>query len=172
MCEPVTTSIAVGSSALSYVQQKKQASHQNKVNELNRENAVESLGLEYGGLSGEQRAEAARAAQSIADVRREAEQAKGRVSAAAAEAGVAGASVDAVLDDFEAQEGRHVAAVLLNEQAARANIQRRKQGARIGASGKLASATPVAGPSLMAAALGAFADSYQSHLQIEANKKE
>lgn len=172
MCEPVTTALFIASAASTAAQQSQQAKQQNKIAALNRENAVKSLGLEYQSLGAEERAEALRAAQSIAAVREEAMLARGRVGAAAAEAGVSGASVDAVLDDFTAQEGKHVTAVLQNERIATANIERRKKAAEIGTSGRLASSMDVQGPNLLGLALGAFADSYSTHLSIEAAKEK
>jgi hypothetical protein len=167
MCEPITL---IGGAA-SFLQKKAQANQQNATAEFNRGKALESNALTQQALGAEGRQEQARAGQAIAAVRRDAEKARGRVTAGAAGAGVKGASVDAVLDEFERQEGQMVTDTLMNEQFALANIERQKKAGSIATSGRLAANQDVMGPSLFASALDTFATSYALKTQIDANKK-
>lgn len=135
--------------ALQLIQARKSVSNQNKIQALNRENITKATGLEYGALNSQARAEAERAAVAVADVARDASLARGNVTAAAADSGVSGASVDALLNDFSATEGRYMTAITLNEQLALANIERQKKSVEIGGSGKLNSSLNIEKPNLM-----------------------
>lgn len=167
MCDPVTL-VAGG---MSFLQQKKVAEQKNATAEFNRDNAIRLNALTQQSLGSEGRQAQAKAAQAISAVRRDAEKAKGRVTASAAGAGVKGASVQAVLDEFERQEGQKVTDTLLNEQFALANIEREKISGQVTTSGRLAQNQGVQGPNLFASALNTFAASYALKTKIDASKE-
>ena len=179
MCFPLPVALAVASAAASaagsaanYAQQSAQADAMNETNQAvaarNQKLAHASSSLQYQSLDERIEQERTKAAFEGSRIARESVQARSRVTAAAVEAGVKGGSVDALLADFERQEGEYLTAVKLNESMQEAQISREKAGVRLGLEGRLISSTPglVARPSLLAASLSAFGSAVSSGVQV------
>lgn len=168
MADPVSATLIIGSAAAQFQQSYEQAKAAGVAADINSNAAVESAGISYESLDARAREEATRAGLTIARVRADAMNAKGHVAVAAASSGVKGGSVQAVIDDFTSQEGKRVTAAILNEQYARANVEREKQGVKLATQSKLASSMAPVGPSLFNAALSAFAGVASNEAQIKA----
>jgi hypothetical protein len=113
MCNPIAMGVLMGGqAALSYAGQKKAAKasweYQNQVFQQNKQIADAAAFNQYRGM--QQRIAQEREAMSmeILNARRQAFQAMAQGRAAAGEAGVAGASVSALLSDFERQQAETI----------------------------------------------------------------
>lgn len=177
MCTPMALGITAGAasmagSAANYAQQSGQADAQNARNQevaaRNQKLARETTKIQYISLDERIEQERTKAAFEASSIARDSVQARSRVSAAAVEAGVKGASLDALLADFERQEGEYLTQVKLSEAMQEEQIDREKQGIRLGLEGRLVSSTPdlVARPSLLGSALSAFGSSLSSGVSV------
>ena len=170
MCDPVSIglsaaavsgALSIGNTLTQAAQASQQQEFQNQIAERNRQLALQSQQNTFSQLGDLQAQQAAAAAAEISSIRRESELAQSTVAAGAAEAGVGGASLTAIFDDFERQESEFVTAQELNLQFAQQQAQTEKVAAQIGTSGRLIAALPsqVPRPNLFGAALGTFTSS-------------
>ena len=161
MCEAATIVGGLGSAA-SFIGGTQNANavakHQRQIAARNSANARTAAKNAYYQSQVLELQEAAKAGAEISATAREATQARSTTVAAAAEAGISGNSLDAILDDFSAAQGRHNATVRLNQQYVAENAEIRRQDIRLGLDGRLINSTPspVKRPNFAAAALGAF----------------
>lgn len=109
----------------------------------------------------------------------EGEQGRSTARVAAAESGVAGLSVNALLDDFWRQEGRYTDTIKVNNEFDHKQASIEKQGLRATAEGRVQSVTPfvrepINSPSILAGALGIGSgalDRYSRYKAIERSGK-
>lgn len=171
MCHPaVSAAIAFVSTAVGTVVQSSQASkqqnYQNAIAKRNADLANRAAITQYKALNDQAVQEAIKAGQAITDIARDSELARSRVEAAAVNAGVAGSSVEALLRDFEKQEGDFITATLLNEDFALEQIDLEKESVHTGHEGRLIASTPplIQGPNLLGAAATALSGSYNAYI--------
>jgi|SRR5688572_15217163 len=93
--------------------------------------------------------------------------ARGRVTAAAAEAGVGGNSVDALLEDYSRQEGNYLTALKTQERFTLVDAEFQKKGVQTGLQARLINSAPPARPNLFGQALGAFSSAFNTGLQLD-----
>lgn len=164
MCLPViAAAINVAARGTDYAQQSVLANAQNKVAKRNREGAVRAARLNYDQIAAAENAEVLRARSAVTNIRREAEAARGNVAAGAADAGVAGQSVEDLYIDFERQEGELVEAALLQESIARYRLEGEREAARLSQEARILSAADTAGPNAISAGLNAAVDGYGAY---------
>lgn len=175
MCNPAAASIiaVVASLASTAVQSSvasRQQSFQDALAKRNSDLANQSARTQYKALNDQAIQEAVKAGQAVTDIAKESELARSRVEVAAIGAGVTGSSVDALLRDFERQEGEFIAATLLNEDFAQNRIELEKQSVNTGLAGRLLSAIPnqVQRPNLFGAAASAFSSATNAYLSATA----
>ncbi|WP_448955725.1 virion core protein, T7 gp14 family [Labrys neptuniae] len=134
MCDPITLGIAsfaigAASSVANYMGQQSAADAQNQMYEANRKNAVAAYEEKALGLGQRQAQEMDAAAADKFDTALEARAARATTSVAADQNGVAGATVDGLLRDMYAQEGRYGGRVDTNTDWSMAQIQQDKKSA-------------------------------------------
>jgi hypothetical protein len=106
--------LSIGQAAAGYGAAKKQAAEQNAYYEQNRLNAVAAANDRYAALNNNTIQERKASSQQLIQKRIEALKAKSKAFVASGEGGVTGLSVDALLQDYEAQEGRQLEAIHTN----------------------------------------------------------
>lgn len=113
MCNPIV--IAAASAALQVYSSYGAAKDQNKLYEQNARNANIAAGHDYAALSlqGEQDRQAA--SQDLVRNTIDAERARGRANASATSQGVAGLSIDALLNSITMEEGQNASTVIANK---------------------------------------------------------
>lgn len=167
--------LSLAGSAASFAGQSAYASAVDRANkataERNQDLARKSAANSYEAIGARVAEEEVRAGLEASKIASESLQARGRVSAAAVEAGVKGASLDALLADFERQEGQHLTAISLNEQFVREQSEREKVAQHIGLESRLVASTPpvVQRPNLLSSALGAFSNALSTGLSINSS---
>jgi hypothetical protein len=169
----VGAGLSLGGSAANYFQASASASAQNRLNSKvaarNKELAFRSAADSYRAIGDKVVQEEARSGTELVGVMRDALEARARVKAAATGAGVKGASVDALLMDFERQQGEYSDVLKQNEQFVRAQAEAEKRGIRTGLESRLISTMPskIQAPNLLTSALGAFSSALMTGLQIQ-----
>lgn len=167
MCEPISTTLLIASSAAKYMEEDAHAEQAGIIADLNRETALKAASLQFGAINTRVREEAIKAGTAIEAVRVDSLKAIGHVTTAAAGSGVKGESIEDVIEDFSVQEGKRVTAALIQEDFAKANAEREKKGVQLSTQSKLASSIAPDGPSLFGAALSAFASVAGNEAQIK-----
>lgn len=121
MCDPLTLTavgLATASGVASTIQADQAAKDQNEFNErmfeTNKELATAEAANAHEALVARSRQEREASAQEITHVSREADLARSAGTVAALESGVAGASVEAIIEDFDRQEAEFVNATQRN----------------------------------------------------------
>lgn len=173
MCDAIGIITGIGG-AVSFASQTSSANsleaHQKSISARNVANAnIAARNSYYQSQAGELQ-QAAGAAQDITERSREAVLARSTVVASAANAGVSGNSVEAILDDFSAQEGRYNAAVRLNQIYAEEQGRADRESIRLGHDGRLVSAAPdpVQKPNFATAAFSTFTSVYNASPKLQA----
>lgn len=124
MCEPVTLALVAGglaaaSGGIGIAQADKAGrelnSHNSKMFKENRRNAIEAGADAHEGLSARHAQSAEARAERINSVKKEADAARSTATVAALESGASGASVGALLSDFERQETEFVHTTMGNQ---------------------------------------------------------
>jgi len=181
MCEPLTIAavgVSLAGAAANASSQSANAAAQNRHNAAmslrNQETARQTARNQYDALGARIEQERVRTGEESKKISREAMEARSRVVASAAEAGVAGGSLDALLEDFERQEGEYQALLDLNLEFTEDQAERDKEAARIGLEGRLLSSTPnrIQGPNMLGAALGAFSTALSTGTNVYSNVKK
>lgn len=106
--------LSIAQAGAGFAAANQQANEQNAYYERNRQAALASMRDRYASLSYNTSQEREAASQKLFQKRIEALKAKSKAATAAGEGGVTGLSVDALLSDFEAQEGRNLEAIHTN----------------------------------------------------------
>lgn len=155
MCDALTI-IAGASLALSAGSQVAAAGAQNKASRQNREAAIRARNEDFRAL-GLQEVQIQDAAQeSIMATHRQAQQAEALARVSAGEAGVSGASVEAIIGDIAAQAGRATVNTERNLDASIRQIQQEKRGTAAGAQSRINAVQP-ANPFAVGLGIGAQA---------------
>jgi hypothetical protein len=110
----IGAALSIGQAAAGYGAASKQASEQNAYYEQNRLNAVAAANDRYAALAKNTIDEKMSSSQQLIQKRIEALKARSKAAVAAGEGGVTGLSVEAMLGDYEAQEGRQLEAIHTN----------------------------------------------------------
>jgi hypothetical protein len=148
--------------------------YQQQVYSENARLATEAANMQYDALGARQVQETLAATQSVTEVHRQALEAKGRVRTSAADAGVSGASVDALYSDFERQELDYQTASKRNQAFRDEQFDLERKAVRSGLQSRIASAqpSPVTVPSWFGAFLKIGANvqqSFNDHSTYNAN---
>lgn len=141
MCDPGTI-IAVGSLALGVGSQVVAANAQDKAARQNRADARRAENENFKSLSLQEGQVQDAASVSIMSAHRTAMNADAQTRVAAGEAGVAGASVEAILNDISAQESAFKVQTERNTDATVAQLQQEKRGAAAGAQSRINAVQP------------------------------
>lgn len=149
MCEP--TALAIGSFALDAGGKIAGASAQNKAAAANKQNALLNLRLQNADLSEQVNQETAAARAQTQSIAQAGQAAISTATTSAAESGVAGQSVDALVQEVLRQQGVATDATAQNLENTLDQAQRERQGLAAQAAGQIAS-IPKANP--LATALG------------------
>lgn len=112
----IGAALSIGQAAAGYGAAKKQAAEQQAYFEQNRLNSIQAANDRYAALSANTINERMAASQQLIQKRIEALKARSKAATAAGEGGVTGLSVEALLSDYEAQEGRQLEAIQTNYQ--------------------------------------------------------
>lgn len=170
MCDP--TAMFAASAGLATIQgiaqyQGQDAAYRQSLQQsgLNRDLARTSALGQYADLGRRQTQEREAAAASIDDTARRAAEARASARTAAGEAGVAGASVDALLTDYTRQEYDYQVRVGRNTSNLDTQFTREREGVRLGLQSNLINSQPIAKPNFMAqlpSILGYGLQSFQS----------
>lgn len=112
MCEPISMALAsfamtAGSAVTSFMGASENAKTQNLANKITRQNAIADFGRQDAALGQRQIQEQDAAGARKADVSLKAESARATNAVAAGESGIAGPTVDSLMRDIYAQEGRY-----------------------------------------------------------------
>ena len=110
----IGAALSIGQAAAGYGAAKQQANAQNAYFEQNRLNAVQAANDRYASINANTISERHSTAQEMMKKRIEAIKARAKVATASGEGGVTGLSVDALLGDYWAQEGRQIEALDTN----------------------------------------------------------
>lgn len=165
MCEPISIATAIGGVA-SFASGVSQANavekHQRQIAERNQQNADIAARNAYYQTQLSELQEAAAAGQQIAETAREVSQREATVIASAANSNISGASVDQILDDFAASQGRYNANVRLNQTFVKENAAIQRYEIQLGHDGRIVSSQPpvVRKPDFATAALTTLSNTY------------
>lgn len=130
--------------------------------------ATRAAAQQYGAISASVAEAEARSGLEVEQIAEQSLRATGSVQAAAGAAGVRGASIDQLYQDFRRQEGRAVMASRLNLQFAREQAQREAEGVRLGLESRLAmTATQNNTLSTISGGLGIFGGALGTTLDID-----
>lgn len=140
-------------------------SFQSKVAAQNRALAQRDAILQQGGIQSQIAQAEQRASDATRKVTDQALRARGRVQAAAGEAGIKGGSVDAVLQEFTRQEGRQIAAAELNAQFSREQGERDLEGVTNQLQSNLISSAGPASFDFIGESLNVFGQAFNATLQ-------
>jgi hypothetical protein len=164
MCDP--TSLFAGSMGLSALEaissyQGQAAAYDQSVQQagLNRELATGSALSQYAALAARQTQEREAAAASVDDTARRASEARATARVAAGEAGVAGESVNALLEDYTRQEYDFQVRTSRNSSFLDTQFSRERDATRLGLKSNLLNSQPIAKPSMLNPLIGFGAQS-------------
>jgi hypothetical protein len=134
---------------------KAQREYQEFIYEQNKAITASSLVNQYAAINERQIEEQKKASQEISEIVRQARQAKATSYVSSLEAGVAGLSVDALLDDYTRKESEFITRTQEQQRAVMSQLQREKTGLGFDAYSRIIGATPqpLQGPSIFAAGL-------------------
>ncbi len=105
---------SVGQAAAGYAAASQQADEQNAYYESNRRAAIAAANDKYASINNNTIQEKEAASQKLFEQRIEALRAESKAKVSAGEAGITGLSVDAILGDIQAQQGRRTASIETN----------------------------------------------------------
>lgn len=165
MCEP--TALAIGSFALTAGGEIASHKGQRKAAKENKRAALADLRIQQHDLSLRQQEEQAASAREIDQARRQGREARSFGLATAAEAGVAGLSVDALLGDILRDEVSAVETLETNTTITLDQLQRMKAGAAATAQSNI---NAVQGPSVGATALRIGGSALDTYVNTRARK--
>lgn len=160
-------------SGLNFAQQSAYTSsyndYQRRISERNKELAFQSAKSQYGAIGDKVIEASIKYGSDEQKVSTDALAAEGRVHAAAAEAGVTGNSLDALLNDFERQRGEFIGATEQNKKFLEAQAEREKIGVRLGYESRLINSVPnqLPQPNLFGEALSAFSGAFNQGIQLD-----
>lgn len=171
MCNPMALAIAsfamqAGSTWVQYQSDKASANYQTQLYEANRQQSIIDMQHQLADANTRQLQEQQAAAQSIDERRRKALMEASTAKAAAADRGVSGFTVGALLAQVMGDAGRDVTTIETNRDWNVGQIEREKAGIRSNAISRIHSVAPGIKPSGLAAALkigGAAMSSYGSY---------
>jgi vacuolar-type H+-ATPase subunit H len=106
--------LGIAQAAVGFMGAKAQADAQNAAHEQNRLNAIQAANDKYASINNKAIQERHQASAELLEKKIKAAQARSKAVVAAGEAGISGLSVDAVMGDIFAQEGRQTAAIMQN----------------------------------------------------------
>jgi len=129
--------LGIASSMMEYSAAKSQYAQQMAFNRRNAENAANQAATQYSNLNIKAQQEDLARHQSKFQTGIEAAQAKSTMEVAASQGGVSGLSVDQMLRDLYAQEGRNSAALDANHQMSRHYLEGEKKAAQLGSQGQI-----------------------------------
>jgi len=161
MCDP-TTAIAGASLALSAGSAIAGAKAQDKLAKQNAANAIAARNEDFRALGLQESQLQAQTTETILQNHRTAVNADAQARLSAGAAGVAGASVDAILADISSQESAADVQAQRNEQAQIAQIQQEKRGTAVGAINRIAAVQP-SNPLAVGLTIGAGALDFASN---------
>lgn len=140
------TALSIAGNVQNFMAQSANANAQDKyqkaIYKTNTQIANDAATVQYGQLQRQQIQQHAAAAQSIGDVMAQARAAIGTGTVAAGESGTSGNSVDALLQEFHAEELRHTSSVIQNQTFADQQIATEALGVRSQQQGRILSALP------------------------------
>lgn len=145
MCEPVTTTVAVASFALQAGSALAEHEAQAQASKSNKTNSLAALTQTWGDIGLRQRQEQDAASQQMTETDRLAQSVMSSANAAAGEAGVAGTSVHALINDIQRQGAENKVTTQRNLDASMEQLQREKMGAKATAENRIAAAPPPSG---------------------------
>ena len=154
MCEPATI-IAGASLAIGVGSQVANAKEQDKASKQNKEAALAAMAESWRDLSLREHQEQDAKALTIAQADRQAREADALARVSAGEAGVSGASVDALLSDISADASRFKTTAEQNLDMTITQLQQEKRGVAAGAGNRIA-ASPPSNPFATALQIGAL----------------
>jgi|DEB0MinimDraft_10_1074344.scaffolds.fasta_scaffold31497_2 hypothetical protein len=163
MCDPVifaavSTAAAIGGSVINYQTQSAQAEaqrrYQQQVFEQTKTLANANLVNQYAAITRRQVEEQTKASQEISEIVQQARSAKATAYASSIESGVAGLSVDALLDNYAMRESMFIQRTQAQERAVLDQLRNEAMGYSYQATGRIVGATPepISGPSGLALA--------------------
>jgi len=170
MCLPLAAvgiGLSLAGSALSIGQQQAAYSYQSRISARNRELATQSAIEQYGGVGEKLFETSVKAGSDQQGIKQDSLSARGRVAAAAAEAGVGGNSYNALIESFRRQEGEFISASEQNEKFVQTQAEYEKRGIRLGYEARLINSASPQRPNLWGEALGAFSSAFNTGLQID-----
>lgn len=150
---------SIGAPIASYAAQNSAANaqqqYQQQMYTANKQIADESLLSQYADISRRQQEEQRKAAQEINAISSQAQMARATARASAIEGGVAGLSVDALMNDYWRKESQYIDSTQQQLRGTLFQLERTKEGMRSEYQGRVLSATPqpVARPSVLATGL-------------------
>lgn len=147
---------AVGAlqAVMSYQAQKQQADQQNEYYRQNAEQANAALRSEYAASQNQRLGDRAQADQQLEETDIAAMKARGTARASADQAGVTGLSVDSLVNDFYAQQGRRDQSIDQNYQTASDDIRGQMDSQYAQGQQRISSVRRVAPPSFATALIG------------------
>lgn len=176
MCVPLAApaaALSLGGKAVNFAQESALASarqgHSEALSARNQQLARASSRNQFDAIGARVIEEAHSRGAAAMDLTRNAIQARARIAASAAEAGVSGGAVDAVLADFGRQEGTYLARNRLSQEFTRDQARRDLLGVNLGLNSRLLASTPdvIAGPNLLGSAVGAFSSAFSTALSVD-----
>ena len=177
MCVPVLTvaamAISLAASAAQANQQSRNAAAQQKHADAmaarNSENARANSRNQFAAINDRVFQDATRQGLAAEAVVKDSLAARGRVTAAAAEAGASGASVDQLLNDFSRQEGELIMRTEIANQFTEEQARIDLEATNIGLDSRLLASTPgvVDRPDLFAQSLSAFAGAFSTGISMD-----
>jgi len=171
MCIPALPAIGMGLSLLGSAGNMANSmatyEYQKEISERNAKLAKRAANSQYSQLGEKYYQEGVGLAAEGEKAAADANAARSRVNAAAAEAGVSGNSVEALLADFSRQEGNYLTALDTQRSFQKSELHYAKQGVRSGLEARLINAAPPARPDFFGQALGAFSNAFSSGLQLD-----
>jgi hypothetical protein len=168
MCDPIslaTFAIGAASQVTSFMGAKQEAETQNKLAENNRIEANRAAADDYAALQNRMLQEKAAAGQELESANTQAAQARGTARVTSGEAGVMGISVDNLLADYNAQQGKFERTNEQNLQMTQDQVRDQMRGTKAQAENRINSVQKVAKPSFAPYAIGIASsglDSYSS----------
>jgi hypothetical protein len=149
MCTPVAAAaVMIGATILDHVEQAKEAGRQNEYAAQSREAAQQAFLIELSDIWARQGEERQAAVYQRQEGMLLAQRSAATATVAAAEAGVAGLSVDLLLGDIDRQRGEHAVSVEQNLRLKQRQLQREERGAKARKAARIAGIPTFSGPSI------------------------
>lgn len=176
MCEPVSMALAsfaltAGSAVTSYMGASENAKTKNLANDLTRQRAIADFGRQDAALGKRESQEMDAASARKFDVSLDAEKARATNAVAAGESGIAGPTVDSLMRDIYAQEGRYNTRVDTNLDWTVDQIQEQKKGASATMKDRIGSLSDVQAPSFLETGLRIGAGAADAYSGFRTNSR-